>query len=37
MAFSKRCDRTGKELIAKCPFISSYAARHPEYGALLDG
>ena len=24
-------------LIAKCPFMSSYAARHPEYGALLDG
>jgi hypothetical protein len=24
-------------VIAKCPFMSSYAARHPEYGALLDG
>jgi uncharacterized protein len=30
-----RCD--GKGVIAKCPFMSSYAARHPEYGALLDG
>ncbi|WP_407156615.1 GNAT family N-acetyltransferase [Bradyrhizobium sp. STM 3557] len=27
----------GKRVIAKCPFMSSYAARHPEYGALLDG
>jgi predicted GNAT family acetyltransferase len=26
--------RGGKRVIAKCPF---YAARHPEYGALLDG
>src|SRR3954449_2639055 len=30
-----RCD--GKRVIAKCPFMSSYAARHSEYGALLDG
>ena len=29
--------RDGKRVIAKCPFMSSYAARHPEYGALLDG
>jgi hypothetical protein len=29
-------DVTGKRVIAKCPFMSSYAARHPEYGALLD-
>ncbi|WP_454651030.1 GNAT family N-acetyltransferase [Bradyrhizobium liaoningense] len=29
--------RDGKRIIAKCPFMSSYAARHPEYGALLDG
>ena len=29
--------RGGKRVIAKCPFMSSYAARHPEYGALLDG
>ncbi|WP_246174985.1 GNAT family N-acetyltransferase [Bradyrhizobium paxllaeri] len=27
----------GKRVIAKCPFMSSYVARHPEYGALLDG
>ena len=29
--------RDGKRVIAKCAFMSSYAARHPEYGALLDG
>ncbi|QOZ30161.1 GNAT family N-acetyltransferase [Bradyrhizobium sp. CCBAU 51753] len=29
--------RDGKRVIAKCPFMSSYAARHLEYGALLDG
>jgi predicted GNAT family acetyltransferase len=29
--------RDGKRVIAKCPFMASYAARHPEYGALLDG
>ena len=29
--------RDGKRVIAKCPFMSSYAVRHPEYGALLDG
>jgi predicted GNAT family acetyltransferase len=27
--------RDGKRVIAKCPFMSSYAARHPEYG--VDG
>jgi uncharacterized protein len=27
----------GKRVIAKCPFMSSRAARHAEYGALLDG
>jgi hypothetical protein len=27
----------GKRAIAKCPFMYFYAARHPEYGALLDG
>ena len=26
-----------KTAIAKCSLMSSYAARHPEYGALLDG
>jgi hypothetical protein len=29
--------REGKRVIAKSPFMSSYAARQPEYGALLDG
>jgi hypothetical protein len=24
-------------VVAKCPFMASYAARHPEYAALLDG
>ena len=27
----------GKRVIAKCPFMASYAARHPEYAAILDG
>jgi hypothetical protein len=26
-----------RRVIAKCPFMSSYAVRHPEYAALLDG
>ena len=29
--------KSGKRVIAKCPFMSSYAVRHPEYAALLDG
>jgi uncharacterized protein len=29
--------RDGKRVIAKCPFMSSYAAQHPECGVLLDG
>ena len=29
--------RDGKRVIARCSFMSSYSARHPEYGALLDG
>ena len=29
--------RDGKRVIARCPFMSSYVARHPEYGPLLDG
>jgi uncharacterized protein len=29
--------RFGKRVITKCPFMSSYAARRPEYGELLDG
>jgi predicted GNAT family acetyltransferase len=27
----------GRRVIAKCPFMSSYAAKHPEYLAILDG
>lgn len=27
----------GKRVIAKCPFIASYAARNPRYAAMLDG
>lgn len=27
----------GKRVIAKCPFMASYAAEHPEYAAMLDG
>jgi hypothetical protein len=27
----------GRRVVAKCPFMSVYAARHPEYAALLDG
>ncbi|MDX8495763.1 GNAT family N-acetyltransferase [Mesorhizobium sp. VK22B] len=29
--------RDGKRVITKFPFMSSYATRHPEYSALLDG
>ena len=29
--------QSGKRVIAKCPFMSGYAVRHPEYAALLDG
>lgn len=29
--------RDEKRAVAKCPFMSAYAARHPEYGGLLDG
>jgi GCN5-related N-acetyl-transferase len=29
--------RDGKRVIAKCPFMSSYAPPTPKYGALLDG
>jgi uncharacterized protein len=28
---------SGRRVIAKCPFMSAYAAKHPEYLALLDG
>lgn len=27
----------GRRVIAKCPFMSGYAARHPEYLEMLDG
>jgi hypothetical protein len=29
--------RDGKRVMAKCPFMCSYAARHPEYAPLLEG
>jgi hypothetical protein len=29
--------RNGRRVVAKCPFMSSYAVRHPEFAALLDG
>lgn len=27
----------GQRVIAKCPFMSGFAARHPEYLSMLDG
>jgi predicted GNAT family acetyltransferase len=27
----------GERVIAKCPFMSGFAARHPEYLSMLDG
>jgi predicted GNAT family acetyltransferase len=27
----------GLRVIAKCPFMSSFALRHPDYAAILDG
>jgi predicted GNAT family acetyltransferase len=27
----------GMRVIAKCPFMSTYALKHPEYAAILDG
>ena len=27
----------GMHVIAKCPFMSSYALKNPEYAAILDG
>jgi predicted GNAT family acetyltransferase len=27
----------GMRVIAKCPFMSNYALKHPEYAAILDG
>jgi hypothetical protein len=26
----------GSRVVARCPFMAGYAARHPEYAALLD-
>jgi hypothetical protein len=26
----------GARVVAQCPFMAGYAARHPEYAALLD-
>jgi predicted GNAT family acetyltransferase len=28
--------RSGRRIVAKCPFMASYARRHPEYAALVD-
>jgi len=27
----------GRRVVARCPFMASYAVRHPEYADLLDG
>jgi predicted GNAT family acetyltransferase len=27
----------GARVVARCEFMAGYAARHPEYGAMLDG
>jgi predicted GNAT family acetyltransferase len=27
----------GQRVVARCPFMASYASRHPEYAKLLDG
>jgi predicted GNAT family acetyltransferase len=27
----------GRRVIAKCPFMSGYATKHPEYLSMLDG
>jgi predicted GNAT family acetyltransferase len=34
--FDKLLERQVR-VVAKCPFMSAYAARHPEYTGLLDG
>lgn len=28
--------RSGRRVVAKCPFMAAYARRHPEYAALVD-
>lgn len=37
MAFFEALQRDEERVIAKCPFMSSHAVQHPEYGALFDG
>ena len=27
----------GRRVVARCPFMAAYAARHPDYAAMLDG
>jgi uncharacterized protein len=29
--------KRGQRVIAKCPFMAKYAAKHPEYLVMLDG
>ena len=29
--------KRGQRVIAKCPFMAKYAAKHPEYLEMLDG
>ena len=36
-AVFERLRAEGKRVIAKCPFMASYAARNPQYAAMLDG
>ena len=33
----ERIKERGQRAIVRCPFMAAYVARHPEYGALLDG
>lgn len=33
----ERLKAQGRRVVAQCPFMASYAARHPDYAALLDG
>ncbi len=30
-------ERSGRKVVAKCPFMSRFAARHPEYAKLVAG
>ena len=36
-AVFERLRAEGKRVIARCPFMASYAARNPQYAAMLDG